>query len=120
MGNTSDVEKDLPGLRFYGVIAEERSNRVGTRTGTITMSCEIHDKKLWDMAIEKFEDFKVFSSATEEVLSALSDELDTTYEELQEANAKLEEVQATIREKDDKIAELEGILATIGADLGIT
>jgi ElaB/YqjD/DUF883 family membrane-anchored ribosome-binding protein len=120
MGNTSDVEKDLPGLRFYGVVAEERANRVGTRTGTITMSCEIHDKKLWDMAIEKFEDFKVFSSATEEVLSALSDELDTTYEELQEANAKLEEAQATIREKDDKIAELEGILATIGADLGIT
>jgi acyl transferase domain-containing protein len=120
MGSTTDVAEALPGLRFYGVVAELRANRVGTKTGTITMSCEVHDRKLWEMAVEKFEDFKVFSSTTEEMLTALGDALDATDGELHMARQNEQKALASVQEKEARIKELEGILAVIGVDLGIT
>ena len=113
------VEDKLPGLRFYGVRSEIRSNRVGVRTGTITMLCEVHDEALWEMAVEKFEEFKVFSSTTEEMLSALGDALTSTDTELQEARLREQEAWAAVKEKSARIEELETILASIGADLGL-
>lgn len=126
MGDTIDVtelkevEDKLPGLRFYGVVATLRANRVGARTGTITMSCEVHDNDLWEMAVEKFEDYKVFSSTTDEMLAALGDALTTTEAEREEAQQKEAKAWAAVEEKDARIAELEAILAEIGVDLGIT
>lgn len=120
MTELREVEDKLPGLRFYGVVSSIRANRVGAKTGTITMSCEVADEDLWDMAVAKFEDFKVFSSTTDEMLAALGDALTTTDTELQAAQQREQEAWAVVEEKDARISELEAILASIGADLGIT
>ena len=83
------------------------------------MSCQVHDRELWNLAVDKFEDFKVFSTTTEEIFDALSSALHGADDDLHAAQQREQAALMLVAQKELKIAELEGILASIGVELGI-
>lgn len=120
MTELSSAEAKIPGLLFH-VTASDLKQSVGRslQLGTITMRCEVTDKQLWLMAVEKFENFKVFSSTTDEMLAALSYELNSTESQLQMALKREQELLEELQNGTDEIASLRQVLHDIGTELGI-
>jgi hypothetical protein len=71
------------------------------------------------MAVEKFENFKVFSSTTDEMLAALSYELNSTESQLQMALKREQELLEELQNEADEIASLRQVLHDIGTELGV-
>lgn len=120
MSALDETEERLPGLRFHVVSsALTKSFGGGVRTGTITLRCEVRELELWEMAVEKLNGLKLFSSTTEEMIAALSYELTHTDVRLQEALDREKELLEEISSKEEEVARLRGILRDIGAELGV-
>ena len=119
MGDSKALERTLPGLKFTVKSAEQKAATNGKRKGLITLRCDIEDKSLWDAAVAKLDGYVIFSSTTEEILNAFSNELNTTDAQLQMALAREQELLEVIQQKEEDIASLRQILSDIGVDLGI-
>lgn len=120
MSTLEDTEDKLPGLRFHVLSSSYTANSTGQiHHGCISLKCEVTDKEMWTMAIDKFEGFKVFSSLTEEVQAALGYALDSTDNQLQMALEREKELLKEVLDRDNEIARLQQILHDIGVELGV-
>ena len=113
---SKQVADRLPGLRFRLVEATRQSKA----TGIVTLRCEIYDLDLWERAKNHFDGYKIFTSPTEEIIGALGNELDDTAELLRQEQQATQLLRQELQEKDETIAKLQGVLARIGVNLGIT
>lgn len=119
MSELSSVEEKTPGLLFHVVVSALKKNTGGVELGTISMQCEVTDRQLWNMAVEKFDNYKVFSSTTEEMLAALSYELNSADSQLQMVLEREQELREELQNKVDEIADLRQILHDIGVNIGV-
>lgn len=121
MGTASEVEDRIPGLKFSVVSAvlSSGSTAKGTLVGTITLRCDIKDTLMFRRATEKLNGLKIFSTVTEEIMDALSDELNSTDRQLRDALAREAALTNQLRAKEDEVSMLRTALADIGTELGI-
>lgn len=119
MGSTRDVKDRIPGLQFRLESKQSLPKKTasGTFHGFIHLACEYKDVKLFEAAAEKLNGFKVFSDLSEEIVDAISEELDNTDKDLKAALIENENLTATILEKNAEIARLNGLLQVIDRDL---
>lgn len=118
MGTTKDVKDRLPGLQFR-VESTIRSAKTvaGTWHGTIVLRCEFRENAMFEAAIKKLDGFKVFTELAEEMVDALSEELDNTAQTLTEAQAEIEALKQEGVIKDAEIERLRGLLQSLEDDL---
>ena len=120
MSALEETEDRLPGLRFHVISSDLKKSSGGVlQYGTIVIRCEVFDRELWNMAVERLDGFKLFSSTTEELLSALGSELTHTDTQLQESLDREKELNADIGAKEAEIARLRAILHDIEVDFGV-
>lgn len=121
MANTTEVEKRIPGLRFQVVSSEvmARSTSTFNRVGYVKLRCEFSDRQLWELALDRFKDLKIFSGTTEELLGALGDELNSTDAQLKQARARESALLKELEKQREEVAKLRSTLAEIGVQLGI-
>lgn len=120
MSEPDAPEEKLPGIQFSVKDALLGGSGTGVRYGRIELFCVVHDAKLFDMAVEKLDGYRIFSSTAEEVMDALSMELNTVEERLK-AHKRLERMlRLQLEEKDAEIAKLKGFFTELEVDLGIT
>lgn len=114
----------IPGLVFRLGEFSISGRADGNFRGRVELICEItkvaKEEGLFGVALERFNGMKLFTAMTEEIVAALSDELDTTTEQLENQKASEQYLRDTIRDKDAEIAELRKALSALERDLGIT
>lgn len=121
MGTTQDVKDRIPGLQFrlesqtYG-----KKTAGGTQHGHITLHCEYTDVTLFDTAASKLNGFKVFGSLSDEIVEAISAELDDTDSKLQKALDEGARLRLELGEKEAEISRLRGLLQSIERELDDT
>ena len=72
---------------------------------------------MFDAAIKKLDGFKVFGELAEEMVDALSEELDNTDSGLKTALAENVNLTAIIAERDQEIERLRSLLQSIEVEL---
>lgn len=92
---------------------------MGHLNGRVTLLAQVQDSAQWDAAIDKLQGFRLFTTSTEETLSAFSMELDAAHEELQVRRLRETELVNELAQKNTELQQLRAALAAIGHDLGI-
>ena len=118
MGASDEVIEKLPGLQFRVESSAQGKPTVGgARHGQIHLRCEFTDEKMFEAAVAKLHNFKIFSTLTEELTDALCEALDSTEQTLTQAQEQIVELQHEVSEKDAEIARLRALLRSIEDDL---
>lgn len=120
MATSDEVAAKLPGLQF-SVTGTRRfaAPASGMHSGEITLRCEVTDVGLFDAAVAKLDGYKMFSSCTEEIITALGMELDSLTTTLQQAHLLERALRREIAGKDKELKEMQRFLADLEQELGI-
>jgi hypothetical protein len=114
-----ETKEKLPGIQFAVKDALLGGSGTGIRYGRIELFCTVHDATLFDLAVEKLDGYRIFSSTAEEVMDALNMELNTIEEQLK-AHKRLERrLRLQLEEKDTELANLRRFFAEVEDSLGI-
>lgn len=114
-----DVVAELPGLQFKVKESTLGGSGTGVRYGHILLYCTVRDPKLFQMASEKLDGYRIFSSTAEEVMDALTSELSSVEDRLQAAKRQERRLLAQLAEKEEELVKLRAFFSTLEADLGI-
>jgi hypothetical protein len=119
MGN-KEIEDRLPGLRLSVRASAITGLTTGCELGEIVLRCEIRDRQVWKAAVEKLNGLKLFSTVHEEVVSALSEELDTVEDQLLAANARVTELEKLLAGERAELRRFYAVCEQLGIDLGLS
>lgn len=119
MSTSDEVTAQLPGLQFSVKNVQRSLTATGACSGLITLRCTVSDQALFEAAVRKLDGYKVFSSCTEEIITALGMELDSTVSDLQRAQLLEKALRRELAKKDDELTKMQDFLAQLERELGI-
>jgi hypothetical protein len=119
MATADEVTAELPGLHFSVRATQRYASLNGVHSGTILLHCTVSAEELFEAAVEKLDGYRMFSSCTEEIITALGMELDSLTGTLKRSQLLEAALRREIDKKDKEIDKMKEFLAQLERELGI-